>query len=92
MATSSAGAYAGEWWEFQANRMMGALLLPKRLVASCLEDLLQLRGMLGELVLPDSAREPAVPRLSDVFDVNPIVARLRIQQLYPAADPRQLTL
>ena len=84
--------YDGRWWEFQANRMMGALLLPRPLVRICLQDLLAEDGMLGPESLPERAKPAAVRRLSDVFEVNPVVARIRIATLYPAKDPGQLTL
>jgi hypothetical protein len=84
--------YRGEWWELQANRMIGALLLPKGLVGSCIEDLIELRGLLERAVLPVAARDSAVARLSEVFDVNAVVARLRIERLFPEEDREQLTL
>jgi len=84
--------YDGRWWEVQANRMMGALLLPRKLVGTALTDLMVARGALGALVLPDDVREEAKHRLSDAFDVNPIVAQIRMNQLYPLADGHQLTL
>ena len=87
-----AGAYQGRWWEYQANRMMGALLLPKSLVAESLKNLVELRGMLKTPVLPPGERDVAARRLAGVFDVNPVVARIRIDQLYPVEDLGQLTL
>jgi hypothetical protein len=83
--------YDGRWWEFQANRMMGALLLPRPLVHACLRSLLAQPGALGAEVLPDGARSAAARLLSDVFDVNPIVAQIRVQTLYPPLDSSQLT-
>lgn len=90
--TPSMSGYRGEWWEYQANRMMGALLLPRGLVTSCLDDLFEPRGLLGRHGLPDTAREAARHRISDTFDVNPIVASFRIDHLFPTEDPQQLTL
>jgi hypothetical protein len=80
------------WWEFQANQAMGALLLPQVLVAVALEAKVAARGMLGMPVLPASEREPAARLLSEVFDVNPIVARIRLEALYPVSTEQQLTL
>lgn len=83
--------YDGRWWEFQANRMMGALLLPRPLVHACLRILLVRTGALRAEVLPDAARPAAARLLSDVFDVNPIVAQIRLQTLYASIDASQLT-
>jgi len=80
------------WWEFQANLAMGALLLPKPLVAKALEGILTVQGMLKRPSLPSEDREDAVRLLADVFDVNPILALIRLEALYPSAADRQLTL
>lgn len=80
------------WWEFQANQAMGALLLPKALVGKALAPILVVKGMLGTPSLPVDRREDAARILSDTFDVNPVVARIRIEALHPAAADLQLTL
>jgi hypothetical protein len=80
------------WWEFQANQAMGALLLPKGLVAKALDPFLEARGMLGLTVLSAASRESAIRALSDTFDVNPVVVRIRLQALYPENSENQLTL
>jgi hypothetical protein len=84
--------YRGRWWEFQANQAMGALLLPRKLVDECLERILVQRGSLGHPVLPGARRGEAVALVSGVFDVNPVVARIRLGELYPEHEERQLTL
>lgn len=81
-----------QWWEYQANQAMGALLLPKPLVQAALAPVLELRGVLGTTVLPSDRREPAVRLLADTFNVNPIVARLRLDGLFPGIAEEQLTL
>lgn len=83
--------YDGRWWEFQANRMMSALLMPRELVRLALQDLITHQGGLALTVLPDSERQHATRLLADVFDVNPIVAEIRLQGLYPVTDGDQLT-
>lgn len=80
------------WWEFQANQAMGALLLPESLVAKALESKIESRGMLGTAVLPSSNREEAIRLITETFDVNPIVARIRLEALYPPSAEQQLTL
>jgi hypothetical protein len=41
-------------------------------------------GSLGAVTLDEKRREGAVRTLADIFDVNPIVAKIRINELYPA--------
>ena len=83
---------AYRWWEFQANQAMGSLLLPRALVEKALASILTPQGLLGIPVLPASQRDPAIRLLADTFDVNPVVARIRLEGLYPSAANRQLTL
>ena len=71
---------------------MGALLLPKLLVTKALEPRLRVQGMLKQPILPGERREDGARILADAFDVNPIVAKIRIETLYPSAADRQLTL
>jgi hypothetical protein len=80
------------WWEFQANQAMGALLLPKTLVETAVGSILVSKGILGVRTLPDDRRERAVRLVAETFDVNPIVARIRLDALYPVASAKQLTL
>ena len=84
--------YDGRWWEFQANRVIGALLLPRRLVNMALDSLLLSQGRLGTKMLDNTRREEGELVLAGAFDVNPAVARIRIADLFPAAAQRQLTL
>ena len=84
--------YDGRWWEYQANLMIGALLLPSHLVAQALESMCSKRGTLGLQELPQERREEAAALLSDTFDVNPIVATIRIQDIFPDSVQNQLTL
>jgi hypothetical protein len=76
-------SYDGRWWEFQANRAMGGLLCPKPLVQEALKSFLLPAGSLGALTLPEPRREEAARVLADIFDVNPVVARIRIKELFP---------
>ena len=84
--------YDGRWWEFQANKVIGVLLLPRQLVNEALDSFLLSQGLLGIRLLDDTRREEAVRRLANTFDVNPTVARIRIGELFPAKANRQLTL
>lgn len=83
--------YDGRWWEFQANRAMGALLLPRPLIAEILGDLLMPHGAFGTQILAPTNWEQAVQVLAAAFDVNPAVARIRLGEIY-SDDERQLTL
>jgi hypothetical protein len=84
--------YDGRWWEFQANKAIGGLLMPRRLVETALEKLCVEAGSLGQRVLPKGEREAAVRALADVFDVNPAVARLRLEDVFPAKNDAQMLL
>jgi hypothetical protein len=80
------------WYEFQANQAMSALLLPKELVGKALAPVLIAQGTFGQLSLPAPTRDDAMQLLVSTFDVNPIVAKIRLEALYPASAARQLTL
>ncbi len=55
--------YNGAWWEFQANKMIGGLLLPRLLTMNALEGLLEARGLLGLKDLPLARRAEAAVHL-----------------------------
>lgn len=77
-------AYDGRWWEFQANRAISGLLCPRALVQEAMKPYLVPSGSLGAVTLDENRREAAVRALADIFDVNPIVTNIRINELYPA--------
>ena len=81
-----------QWWEYQANQAMGVLLLPKALVQTALATFLVPQGVLGMPVLPGNRRDGAIRLLADTFDVNPVVARLRLEAMFPVVAEGQLTL
>jgi hypothetical protein len=83
--------YDGRWWEFQANRTIGALLMPKQVFLDFMAPFLERRGTFGLAALPDSSREEAIRATADVFDVNPAAARVRLDGLFPR-EGHQLTL
>ncbi len=91
-AEGKARGYSGEWWEFQANQAIGGLLLPRPLALVAIAELMVSTGSLGQKRVPATNREKAVAQLSDIFDVNPAVARIRLEDLFPAAESAQLTL
>jgi Zn-dependent peptidase ImmA (M78 family) len=78
--------YDGRWWEVQANKGMAALLLPRQLVHKAIAPFVKKEGMLGLTILPEAERETAARQLSDIFDVNPVVARYRLTALIPTTN------
>ena len=88
--TTGPGGYDGKWWEWQANQAIGGLLLPRGLVAACVEPLTNASASLGPPALPTSKRDQAARQLAATFDVNPTVARIRIGSVFPPGE--QLSL
>jgi hypothetical protein len=84
-------SYAGNWWEFQANRAIGGLLLPAALVTDSLGEFM-LKGPAGFPHFDQSRIEDAARELADVFNVNPVVAKIRIKQLFGADSQQQWLL
>jgi len=84
--------YDGRWWEYQANKAMAALLLPKALVYEAMRPYMEKRGLLGGEVLDESKRNEAISFLSDIFDINPIVVRYRLEDLFPLTNSLQMSL
>ncbi len=85
-------SYDGRWWEFQANQAIGGLLLPRSLVERSIESLTEKTGSLGRRMLQALRREKAARILVEIFNVNPMVAKIRLDELYPASESAQLTL
>jgi hypothetical protein len=71
LAFRRGGERAGEWWEYQANRAMACLLMPKDLTITVLSGVLQARGYetLEKALEAESGRE-VLGHLSRVFDVS----------------------
>lgn len=74
-------SYDGKWWEYQANLAMSSLLLPKHLTMTALEPFLS-KTSIGVRTLDPHNLTRAAKALGEIFDVNPIVAKIRIQQLF----------
>ena len=71
---------------------MGSLLMPRSLVLKAIDKFLEPSGQLGLKSLIQELRKEAVSELSEVFDVNPIVATIKLDQLFPAGQASQLRL
>ena len=83
IAAAGSKAYDGRWWEWQANRAIAGVLLPKKLVAAAVESFLVQSALMPNL---DESRRPQAERqVADAFDVNPVVARIRLEEMYPAS-------
>jgi hypothetical protein len=84
-------SYDGRWWEFQANKTIGALLLPKPLVMQILSMFSKPLGLLGVPQLPTNKRGRVIQELTTKFDVNPAVAKIRLDTLVPNQGSGQLS-
>lgn len=82
--------YTGRWSEYQANRAIGSLLLPTGLIRLALEPYMVPAGLLGIPTLDGKRRGEAERDLAEIFDVNPMVMRLRIAELCPLAEGQQM--
>lgn len=74
--------YDGRWWEYQANMVIAPLLLPKSLVEMALEPFLVKCGLFA-MTIDDACRDEAIDSIAETFEVNPIVARIRLSDMYP---------
>jgi hypothetical protein len=90
--TTHEARYDGRWWEFQANRAIGGLLMPRALVVEAAAPFCESQGLLGQPVLVAEERDKAVRELAEIFDVNPVVARIRLDDIFAASDAGQLAL
>jgi hypothetical protein len=75
-------SYSGQWWEYQANRALAALLLPLKLVEAAVDDYLG-TSPVGFKYFDHSKSEATARKLADTFEVNPVVVRLRLKQVFP---------
>jgi hypothetical protein len=90
----SNGRYDGQWWEFQANRGMASLLLPKREVSKFVQDALtaRKRPTFQEAFAAREA-ESIVRELMQLFDVSMQAAIYRLQELHIVSkDTKQTAL
>lgn len=92
VARSKHPVYDGRWWEYQANLMIGALLIPKPLALTVIGSHLTATGQLGMLTLSEGRRGAVARELAELFDVNIPVAAIRLAALCLPVSPEQLTL
>jgi hypothetical protein len=82
--------YDGRWWEYQANRAIGGFLLPRKLVEVTVTPFLTSVGSLGCQNLTVGGIQKAKAEVAKVFDVNPVVAQIRLQEMYPTSEQAEL--
>ncbi len=73
-----------EWWEFQANMAMSALLLPRKLVTQAALPFARSYADAGP-GRRDAVTEQAANELAEVFDVNPVMIRFRLADWWTEA-------
>jgi len=75
-------SYRGRWWEFQANQAIGSLLLPRPLMDAFLDQSeIELDSSETRILTP-TQRESLAKKAAVTFDVNPIVACIRLDSLF----------
>ncbi|MDB6027103.1 MAG: hypothetical protein JWM68_3326 [Verrucomicrobiales bacterium] len=81
--TAGRKGYDKRWWEWQANRAIGGFLLPEKLVRQSVDRFTNASVITGSKSLPAEKRTEAEQWVAEIFDVNPIVARIRLSELFP---------
>jgi hypothetical protein len=79
--------YDGRWWEYQANCAMGALLLPQQLVRESIDKYIQDYGSFGLKQIDPNKLSTAEREVAEIFNVNPIVAKIRLKVLFGNSKP-----
>ena len=69
--------------EWQANRYMGAILTPARLVSQAVRDALGLTDPYTSLALTEAQRAALAPEISRLFNVSRQLASIRLSKLFP---------
>jgi hypothetical protein len=84
--TGGKRAYNGRWWEWQANRAIGGFLLPTILIRQAVAPFGEPSPVTESARIDGENRQRAVAELARVFEVNPVVARIRLAELFPLSD------
>jgi len=77
--------YDGRWWEYQANRMIGSLLLPRPLVLVAAGEFVERRAMSGNMFLSEENRMRATDQLAKLFEVSSACMSIRLEEIFPQA-------
>ena len=83
-------SYRGRWWEFQANQAMGSLLLPSPLMYAFLDRSGINSASFGSGILSPAQRESLAKKAAVIFDVNPVVVRIRLDSLFAQKKNHQI--
>ncbi len=81
--------YNRDWWEYQANVAIGALLMPRPLSEEALEPFTVSSGLFMR-TLDETKFEKAVAVLATTFNVNPAVAKIRVREIFPKTNQQSL--
>jgi hypothetical protein len=87
-AAGATPSYNGKWWEWQANRSIAGLLLPRKLVTTAIAGMLDNAKLIPSL--PHQRRREAELHTAETFDVNPAVARIRLEEMFPPTSQMSL--
>lgn len=79
----------GRWWEYQANRMIGSLLLPRPLALQVVGEFTREAAITGSPLLPDEDRSRAVAALAETFHVSALAGHIRLGELHPRNSGQQ---
>ena len=74
--------YDGRWWEYQANRMIGSLLLPRTLVQTAIAPFLTWTAVTQSPLLV-GGRHLAIQNVAEIFQVSTQVAEIRLDEMMP---------
>ena len=86
---SREGGQPPVWYEYQANQAIAGLLLPRPLVETVVSQFVDHTTSGFPRMSPANARR-AARALSDIFDVNPVVAEIHLERLFPQHGTGQL--
>jgi hypothetical protein len=72
------------WWEWQADAMIGPLLMPSPLVGKLLKtefDVMMPSLKTGSISLQSNDVPAILKKMAEIFDVNPAAARIRLEKI-----------
>lgn len=75
--------YDGRWWEYQANRMIGSLLLPRSLVLAATTEFADRRPLSGILYLSEEGRMRATEQVAKLFEVSQACMSIQLEEMFP---------
>lgn len=86
-------SYSGQWWEFQANQCMAALLLPKPLFMKYTASAVASRGASSfNYAIRAGTAEAVVRDLADIFNVSEQMVFYRLTALGHVPDASQFSM